>query len=99
MFSYAFRDSLEVRSLDGASSEYGEPSYGDPRTIKCKLQPFDGEVRSDTGTKHEGDHVLKTDEEIALDDQVKISGEWKDVQSVRESTALDGSIKLYEVTI
>lgn len=66
---------VTVQSQDGVNWSTGEPSWGTPRTVRCRIESKLQMVRKPDNTEVQSISTLYTDEPIGIGDRIWLPGE------------------------
>lgn len=66
---------ITVQSLDGINWATGEPEWGPPRQVRCRVESRIQLVRKTDNTEAQSTSTVYTEEQIKLDDRVWLPGE------------------------
>lgn len=104
--SHLLTQTVWVAPIEGRSKNYGDPQFGSPCAVACRLDRKVKVFRDDTGNERETTHIITTDREVSLGSMVWFSqcdagdtSKGYEVVLVEHSQTPDGSLLIWEARV
>lgn len=94
-------DTIQVSKVTGINYATGQPTYGDPVTVNCRIEEEIKKVQDVNGEERISNMNIVTDQEITVDDKILLPGEleYKKPITVTAAKNKTGTVKMWTVYV